>query len=81
MNEHTDLSKIQPGMTVFGSDGEKLGPVESIGNDGTIQVLTHAVPSAAIARVDSTGIHLHVAKAAFAAAPPVTRDAATAAEH
>jgi hypothetical protein len=80
MSAGMDRSDITPGMTVYGSDGEALGPIESVGGDGTIQVLTHAVPAMAIARVDGTGVHLHVAKAAFTAAPPVTRDAEAAAE-
>ena len=80
MDERRNLDDIRPGMTVYGSDGEELGPIESVGNDGTIRVLTHAVPTMAIARADAAGVHLHVAKAAFAAAPPVTRDAAAAAE-
>jgi len=80
MNQHTIPGNVKPGMPVYGSDGELLGPIESISNDGTIRVLTHSVPSMAIARVDATGIYLHVAKAAFAALPPDTRDGATAAE-
>jgi len=80
MNERTNPRTIQPGTPVYGSDGELLGPVESVAGDGTLRILTHEVPPMAIARVDDTGVHLHVAKAAFTAAPPATRDAAAAAE-
>jgi hypothetical protein len=77
MNERTVPNNVNPGMAVFGSDGELLGPIEAISNEGAIRVLTHVVPAMAIAYVDSAGVHLHVAKAAFAALPPDTRDAAT----
>lgn len=77
MNEQTRAQTIRPGMSVYGSDGETLGQVESVGDDGYLRVLAHAVPAMAIARVDDTGVHLHVAKAAFAAAPPDTRDDTT----
>ncbi len=69
----TITDKIEPGMAVFGVDGEKLGAVESVGQDG-IGLLTHTVPSAAIARVDDAGVHLLIAHAAFAASSPETRE-------
>jgi hypothetical protein len=72
MDAASQRDKIKPGMSVYGVDGELLGPVEAVEDDG-IRVLTHSVPSAAIARVDDVGVHLHIAHAAFTAAAPATR--------
>jgi hypothetical protein len=80
MNERANLSDIKPGTPVYGIDGKQLGPVESVGEDHCIRVLAHRVPSAAIDHVDDDGIHLCLAQAAFAAAPPITRNTAAAAE-
>ena len=68
---NTHLEQIKPGMPVFGIDGEELGTVEAIAGD-EIRLLNHAVPAIAVARVDATGVHLHIARAAFAAASPET---------
>ncbi len=80
MNERENFIEIKPGTPVFTLDGKQLGPVESVGEDRCIRVLTHTVPPAAIERVDDDGVHLCLARAAFAAAPPITRDAAASAE-
>jgi hypothetical protein len=80
MNEQVNLTNIKPGTPVFTLDGKELGPVESVDGDSSIHVHTHVVPPAAIQRVDDDGIHLHLAHAAFAAAPPITRDTIAAAE-
>ena len=73
-NENLDLSAIQPGMPVFGVDGVLLGAVESIDADHSFRVLTHIIPPAAIKHIDSEGVHLYLARAAFTAAPPATPD-------
>ena len=73
MDENLDISMVEPGMPVFGIDGASLGPVESIDVDNNLQVLTHSIPPAAVARVDSTGVHLYLARVAFTTAPPETR--------
>ena len=65
------LEQIRPGMRVYGIDGEELGVVESI-EGGSIRLLSHVVPAVAVARVDEAGVHLHIARAAFAAASPQT---------
>ncbi len=80
MQERTDLRDIAPGMPVYGFDGELLGPVESIPDGDHFRALDHLIPAAAIARVDGDGVHLRVAKAAFTAAPPATRDQPATAE-
>ena len=79
MGAAVDLTTIEPGMVVYGADGEVLGPVEAVRADG-IQVLCHAVPAAAITRVDAAGVHLLLARAAFpnAQTPPTGADDATA---
>ena len=68
------LETIEPGMPVYGIDGGELGTVEAVDGD-TIRLLSHTVPATAVARVDDTGVHLHIARAAFAAASPETADA------
>ena len=72
MEEILDLSAIKPGMPVFGVDGASLGAVESIDADLSLRVLTHTIPPAAVKRIDSAGVHLYLARAAFTAAPPET---------
>ena len=79
MEEEMMLSDIAPGTPVYGVDGELLGPVEAVDEGHSLRVLEHHVPPAAITRVDDDGVHLQLAKAAFTAAPPLTRnDAADA---
>jgi hypothetical protein len=80
MNESTNTIDVKPGMLVFTLDGKQLGPVESIDEDRCIRVHTHTVPPAAIERVDTEGVHLRLAQAAFAAASPITRDTAAPTE-
>jgi len=78
MSADVDLTMIEPGMVVYGADGEVLGPVEAV-QAASIHVLRHMVPAAAITRVDATGVHLMLARAAFATAqaPVLNADAAT----
>lgn len=78
MSGGVDLGAIEPGMPVFGADGGALGPVEAIEGAG-IRVLRQQVPQAAIARVDPAGVHLLLARAAFATLPPDTAGTAAAA--
>jgi len=73
-NLNTQLEQITPGMPVYGIDGELLGAVESILGD-SIRLSTHTIPAVAVARVDAMGVHLHIARAAFAAASPETSGA------
>lgn len=70
-NMDTQLEQITPGMPVYGIDGGSLGAVKSITGDA-IRLSTHTIPAVAVARVDETGVHLHIARAAFAAAAPET---------
>jgi uncharacterized protein (TIGR02271 family) len=79
MSEDINLSAIEPGMPVYGPDGEPIGPVEAIDAAG-IRVLNHAVPATAITRIDRDGVHLQLASAAFHAAPPMTTGVASTAE-
>lgn len=72
MSEGINLDAIEPGMPVYGPNGELLGPVEAINNAG-IRVLNQSVPPAAISRIDGAGVHLQLAATAFAAAAPATR--------
>ena len=75
MSEGINLGAIEPGMPVYGPNGEPLGTVEAIDSSG-IRVLNQRYHAAAIARVDNYGVHLHLAATAFEAAEPLT--AATA---
>jgi len=66
MSEHVNLDTIEPGMVVYGVDGVKIGPVEAVHPEG-IRVASHEVPRQAITHVDTTGVHLQVARVAFTA--------------
>ena len=66
MSEHRQLETIAAGTAVIGVDGVPIGTVESA-NQAGIRVAGHDVPMAAIERVTSEGIHLHLARAAFEA--------------
>lgn len=74
MADEMMLRDIAPGTPVYGVDGELLGPVEAVDEGPSLRVLEHHIPAEAITRVDDDGVHLQLAKAAFTAAPPVTRD-------
>lgn len=67
MAEGANLSEIVPGMPVYGSDGGPIGPVEAI-HESSIRVSHHTIPAATISRVDTGGVHLHLAHATFATA-------------
>jgi hypothetical protein len=75
MQGELDPGAIRPGMPVYGVDGVPLGEVEAVEPDRAIRVLTHKVPPAAIDYVDEAGVHLQVARAAFVARRPETREA------
>jgi uncharacterized protein (TIGR02271 family) len=74
MSGGVNMGAIAPGMPVYGPNGEPLGVVETRDRSG-IRVLNHAVPAVAINRVDDEGVHLHLALAAFEAAPPLASGA------
>ncbi len=74
MSVDRGMGAIEPGMPVFGVNGEPIGAVESREADG-FRVRGHAVPSAAIARIDSTGIHLHLGRTAFETLAPLSQEA------
>jgi uncharacterized protein (TIGR02271 family) len=76
MSESTSLERIDPGMPVYGSDGEQLGAVEAVNPTG-IRVASHDVPRAAVARVDQDGVHLQLAKVAFMARRDMDVEAAS----
>lgn len=70
------IADIQRGMPVYGADGQSLGVVEAVDDDG-LRVAGRQIPRSAIARVDDGAIHLHIAGAALQAradttAPPTT---------
>lgn len=67
MDATVKLTAIEQGMPVYGADGDLLGPVEAVHTAG-IAVRGHTVPAAAITRVDADGVHLLLARAAFATA-------------
>lgn len=66
MSADVDLTTIRPGTVVYGADGDTLGLVEAVHAE-SISVLNHTIPAAAITRVDATGVHLLLARAAFTA--------------
>jgi uncharacterized protein (TIGR02271 family) len=70
MSEGINLSTIEPGMPVYGPGGEPIGPVEAIESSG-IRVLNRSVPTSAITRIASDGVHLQLAYGAFEAAAPL----------
>lgn len=79
MSADVDLTTIRPGTVVYGADGDTLGLVEAV-HTGSIGVLNHTVPAAAITRVDAAGVHLLLARAAFTASQgPATTGAVAAA--
>jgi len=67
MSQHVDHASITPGMPVFDALGVSLGPVEAI-DTAALRVQGQNVPVDLIARVDATGVHLHLASAADATA-------------
>lgn len=66
MSEQQNLGTIEPGMTVYGVDGEEIGTVETADASG-ITTAGREVPRAAIARVEGREVHLQVAKIALLA--------------
>ncbi|HEY8597851.1 MAG TPA: YsnF/AvaK domain-containing protein [Thermomicrobiales bacterium] len=62
MSQYADHASIMPGMPVFDAMGASLGPVEAI-DTATLRVRGQDVPVNLIARVDTTGVHLHLASA------------------
>jgi len=65
MRQYQNDASIVPGMPVFDAMGAALGPVEAI--DGTVlRVQGQNVPVEQIARVEATGVHLHLASTAGA---------------
>ena len=66
MSAQTVIESIAPGTVVIGVDGVRIGTVETADRTG-MRVAGHAVPAAAIARVEEDRVLLHVAKAAFQA--------------
>lgn len=66
MSEQANLDTIEPGMTVYGVDGEEIGAVETVDAAG-ITTAGREVPRAAIARVEGERVHLQVAKMALLA--------------
>lgn len=79
MGEGSSLSAIEPGMPVYGSNGESLGQVEAI-DEGGIRVQNSAVPTEAIARIDRDGVHLHLAATVFATSEHRTNPAEVSGE-
>lgn len=77
MHEHVDQradqGTVAAGMAVYDLHGAPLGAVEAVGSDRSFRVMTHTIPPAAIDHIDAAGIHLRVARAAFAAGSPETR--------
>jgi hypothetical protein len=80
MDERAGDERITPGQPVLSSDGAALGAVERF--DGAmLHIAGWDIPAAAIARVDTGGVHLQLARADFvggaaplAAAPPPAGD-------
>lgn len=62
MSQHVDYASITSGMPVFDAMGVSLGPVEAI-DTVALRVQGQNVPVDQIARVDATGVHLHLASA------------------
>lgn len=65
------IDDIQQGMPVYGADGQSLGMVEDMDNDG-LRVAGRQIPRAAIDRVDAGAVHLHIASAALQARADTT---------
>lgn len=65
MSEHANYASITPGTPVFDALGAALGPVQAI-NANSLRVQSQDVPLDQIARVDATGVHLHLASTADA---------------
>jgi len=63
MSEHANYASITPGTPVFDALGAALGPVQAI-NANSLRVQSQDIPMEQIARVDATGVHLHLARAA-----------------
>lgn len=77
MSQQPNYASIVPGMPVFDAMGVALGPVEAI-DATTLRVQGQDVPVTQIARVEATGIHLHLASTAASAQ---TATVATAEDH
>lgn len=60
MSQYPNYASIIPGMPVFDAMGAALGPVEAI-DATTLRVQGQGVPVEQIARVEATGVHLHLA--------------------
>lgn len=77
MDERRTLESVAPGTPVYGPNDEPIGTVEASDRAG-IRVLNQAVPGAAITRVDETGVHLLLGRAAFTTTGPEQAATATA---
>ena len=64
MSEQLDYADIAPGTPVFDALNVALGPVES-SDKTTFRVQGQDLPLSAIARADSAGLHLHLARTAL----------------
>lgn len=62
MNERANLDRLTPGMPAFDALGVPVGTVEAIESE-TFRLAGQDLPASAIDRVDTEGVHLHLARA------------------
>lgn len=66
MNERANLDRLTPGMAAFDALGAPVGTVEVVGA-GTFRVAGQELPTSAIDRIDTAGVHLHLARTVLGA--------------
>lgn len=74
MSQQMNYADIKPGMPVFDALGAALGPVEAI-DGNALRIQEQNIPLNLIARIDTTGVHLHLASTTPYTAPHETTQA------